>query len=120
MTTFRSLGFHSNIKFSLEGKLDEVLTHQYKQLARTQLTSYCRPSPELTLKMLREGGSSSLTAGTGLDVPGMDSSVKDQTDYVSRCLEITCDTFHDDMIEGKLDEYSCIWHGDDDEYCYFE
>jgi len=79
-----------------------------------------RPSPELTLKMLREGGSSALTAGTGLGVPGLESSVKDQTDYVSRCLEVTCDTFHDDMIEGKVDEHSCIWHGDDDEYCYFE
>jgi len=79
-----------------------------------------RPSPELTLKMLREGGGSALTAGTGMDVPSLDADVKEQTEYVSRCLEVTCDTMFDQHNEGKVAPESCIWHGDNDEHCYFE
>ena len=51
-----------------------------------------RPSPELTLKMLREGGGTSLTAGVGLDIPGLEASRTEQIDYVARCLEETGDT----------------------------
>mmetsp|Transcript_24779 Transcript_24779/g.53448 ORF Transcript_24779/g.53448 Transcript_24779/m.53448 type:complete len:433 (-) Transcript_24779:130-1428(-) len=79
-----------------------------------------RPSPELTLKMLREGGGSALTAGVGLGVPALDASLKEQTQYVSRCLEVTSDTFWDEEKEGKVDPFSCIWHGDEAEHCYFE
>lgn len=79
-----------------------------------------RPSPELTLKMLREGGGSALTAGIGLNVPGLDDNVRDQTEYALRCLEVTSDTFFDELNEGKVSPFSCIWHGDDVENCYFE
>ena len=70
--------------------------------------------------MLREGGGSALTAGIGLEVPGLEADVRELTDYASRCLEVTSDTFFDELNEGKVDPMSCIWHGDDDEYCYFE
>jgi len=77
---------------------------------------FCRPSPELTLKMLKERGDSALMAGTGLGVPSLGADVKEQTEYISRCLEVTCDTISDELKEGKVDQESCIWHGD----CYFE
>jgi hypothetical protein len=79
-----------------------------------------RPSPELTLKMLREGGGSSLTAGIGNGVPTMEADVKEQAEYVSRCLEVTTDNMFDERSEGKVDCFSGIWHGNDDDHCYFE
>lgn len=79
-----------------------------------------RPSPELTLKMLREGGGSSLTAGIGNGVPTMEADVKEQAEYVSRCLEVTTDNMFDERSEGKVDCFCGIWHGNDDDHCYFE
>lgn len=80
-----------------------------------------RPSPELTLKMLKEGGVPSLTAGTGHAVPSVeDGNLKEMVDYVSRCLEVTVDTFWDERSEGKVDEWSGIWHGNNEEHCYFQ
>lgn len=107
----------------MEGQLVVIGEGDYFSFAWVPLEHqifFGRPSPELTLKMLREGGGSSLTAGVGLDVPGLEAGLREQTDYVSRCLEVTSDTLWDERNEGKVDPYSCIWHGDDDEYCYFE
>ena len=70
--------------------------------------------------MLREGGVASLTAGIGNSIPSLEEgNMKDMTDYVARCFEVTVDTFWDERNEGKADEFSGIWHGND-EYCYFE
>mmetsp|Transcript_43205 Transcript_43205/g.78958 ORF Transcript_43205/g.78958 Transcript_43205/m.78958 type:complete len:432 (+) Transcript_43205:164-1459(+) len=107
----------------LEGQLVVIGEGDYFSFAWVPLEHqifFGRPSPELTLKMLREGGGSTLTAGVGLEVPGLDAGQKEQTEYVARCLEVTEDSFWDDLNEGKVDPFSCIWHGDDAEYCYFE
>ena len=107
----------------LEGQLVVIGEGDYFSFAWVPLEHqifFGRPSPELTLKMLREGGGSSLTAGVGLEVPGLDAGQKEQTEYVARCLEVTEDSFWDEWNEGKVDPFSCIWHGDDAEYCYFE
>lgn len=107
----------------MEGQLVVIGGGDYFSFAWVPLEHqifFGRPSPELTLKMLREGGGSSLTAGTGMDVPGMDAGRKEQAEYAARCLEATTDGFWDERNEGKADPESCIWHGDDAEHCYFE
>ncbi|KAL3810824.1 hypothetical protein ACHAXA_007514 [Cyclostephanos tholiformis] len=107
----------------LEGQLVVIGGGEYFSFAWVPLEYqifFGRPSPELALKMLREGGGTSLTAGVGLDAPGPDANVRDMTEYAGRCLEVTCDVMCDESREGKVDPFSCIWHGDDDEYCYFE
>ncbi|KAL9185823.1 hypothetical protein ACHAXT_003600 [Thalassiosira profunda] len=107
----------------MEGQLVVIGGGDYFSFAWVPLEHqifFGRPSPELTLKMLKESGGAALTAGVGLEAPGLDANVKDQTDYVARCLEVTCDNFWDERSEGKADEFSCIWHGDEEEYCYFE
>ena len=107
----------------MEGQLVVIGGGDYFSFAWVPLEHqifFGRPSPELTLKMLREGGGASLTAGVGLEVPELTAGVKEQREYVSRCLEVTCDALWEDSTEGKIDPMSCIWHGDDDEYCYFE
>ena len=106
----------------LEGQLVVIGEGDYFSFAWIPLEHqifFGRPSPELTLKMLREGGGTSLTAGIGMSVPGLDAHVKDQTDYVTRCLEVTENTFWDERNEGKTDSFSGIWHGNEEE-CYFE
>lgn len=106
----------------MEGQLVVIGGGDYFSFAWVPLEHqifFGRPSPELTLKMLREGGGSSLTAGVGLDVPGLEAGTREQADYVERCLEVTADAQWDEYNEGKVDEYSCIWHGDED-HCYFE
>jgi len=107
----------------MEGQLVVIGEGDYFSFAWVPLEHqifFGRPSPELTLKMLKEGGGSALTAGVGLEVPSLDSGVGEQTDYVKRCLEVTQDTMFDESNEGKVDPFSCIWHGDEAEYCYFE
>ena len=108
----------------MEGQLVVIGEGNYFSFAWVPLEHqifFGRPSPELTLKMLREGGGSTLTAGVGLHAPDLETSdVKEQTEYVSRCLEVTDDTLWDELNEGKVDPFSCIWHGDDAEHCYFE
>jgi hypothetical protein len=108
----------------LDGQLVVIGSGDYFSFAWIPLEHqifFGRPSPELTLKMLRDGGSSSLTAGTGRPVPSAEGgNTKEMTDYISRCLEVTMDTFWDEKIEGKVSEWSGIWHGNDDEYCYFQ
>lgn len=107
----------------MEGQLVVIGGGDYFSFAWVPLEHqifFGRPSPELTLKMLREGGSMGLTAGVGLDVPGLDASLRDQTEYVGRCLEVTRDAFWDEENEGRVDAFSGIWHGDEAEHCYFE
>lgn len=67
-----------------------------------------RPSPELTLKMLREQKE--------VNFKNLDY---DQVEHLSRCYDVTIDTLDEDKMEGK-DEFSCIFYGDDDDECYFE
>lgn len=107
----------------MEGQLVVIGEGDYFSFAWVPLEHqifFGRPSPELTLKMLREGGGASLTAGVGLEVPGLDASHRVQTDYVSRCMEVTADAYWDELNEGKVSPFSCIWHGDDVDNCYFE
>ena len=107
----------------MEGQLVVIGKGEYFSFAWVPLEHqifFGRPSPELTVRMLKEGGGSRLTAGVGLNVPTLDAHVKEQTEYVHRCFEVTCDVLWEDSLEGKVDPYACIWHGDDDEYCYFE
>ena len=107
----------------MEGQLVVIGQGDYFSFAWVPLEHqifFGRPSPELTLKMLKEGGGSSLTAGVGLDVPGSDAGRREMAEYAGRCLEATADAAWDEYHEGKVDPFSCIWHGDDAENCYFE
>jgi hypothetical protein len=107
----------------MEGQLVVIGGGEYFSFAWVPLEHqifFGRPSPELAIRMLREGGGTRLTAGVGLDVPGPDANVREMAEYADRCLEVTCDVICDESREGKVDPFSCIWHGDDDEYCYFE
>lgn len=107
----------------MEGQLVVIGNGDYFSFAWVPLEHqifFGRPSPELAIRMLREGGGCQLTAGVGLDVPSGDAGVREQAEYVGRCLEVTCDALWEESLEGKVDPFSCIWHGDDDEYCYFE
>jgi hypothetical protein len=113
---------YANPQF-MEGQLVVVGTGEYFSFAWVPLEHqifFGRPSPELTMRMLREGGGTRLTAGVGLTPPGPDANVREMSEYADRCLEVTCDVICDEGREGKVDPFSCIWHGDDDEYCYFE
>jgi hypothetical protein len=107
----------------MEGQLVVIGAGDYFSFAWVPLEHqifFGRPSPELALRMLREGGGASLTAGVGLDAPGPDAPAREMAEYAGRCLEATRDAMVDECREGKADPFSCIWHGDDDEYCYFE
>ena len=107
----------------LDGQLVVIGNGEYFSFAWVPLEHqifFGRPSAELTLKMLKDGAGSSLTAGVGLGVPTLESGLKEQTDYVSRCLQVTHDTFWDESKEGKVDQFSSIWHGDEAEHSYFE
>mmetsp|Transcript_35331 Transcript_35331/g.74637 ORF Transcript_35331/g.74637 Transcript_35331/m.74637 type:complete len:431 (-) Transcript_35331:174-1466(-) len=107
----------------MEGQLVVIGEGDYFSFAWVPLEHqifFGRPSPELTLKMLREGGGASLTAGVGLEVPSLDAGLREQTDYVWRCLEVTEDACWDDYHEGKANPMSGIWHGDNEEYAYWE
>ena len=106
----------------VEGQLVVIGPGEYFSFAWVELGHqifFGRPSPQLTLSLLREGGAACLTAGAGLEVPGMGAGLKAQAAYVSRCFEVTSDRLFDELHEGKADPLNCIWHGDD-EYCYFE
>ena len=79
-----------------------------------------RPSPELALKMLREAGTTEVM-GIGTPPPSIDDDdVAAMRAYVTRCLHETDAHFEDEILEGKSDEFSCIWHGEATEECYFE
>ncbi|KAL3780323.1 hypothetical protein ACHAWO_010110 [Cyclotella atomus] len=108
----------------LEGQLVVIGPGDYFSFAWIPLEHqifFGRPSPELTLKMLREGGSPSLTAGMGGPVPLLeDGNVRAMTDYLFRCMEITLDRIEDERCEGKA-EGCGIWYGGDDEgICHFQ
>ena len=79
-----------------------------------------RPSPELALKMLREGGKEDLRTKSHWEVPpSMDDDMDVLKEYVASCLEKTTETYEEEMPEGE--PFGCIWHGGGDtEECYFE
>lgn len=107
----------------LDGQLVVIGPGDYFSFAWVPLEHqifFGRPSPELTLKMLREGGGSRLTAGTGMEAPGMDADRREMAEYAGRCWEVTADAAWDARTEGRGDPESCIWHCDDDDSCYFE
>ncbi|KAL7469267.1 hypothetical protein ACHAXS_009527 [Conticribra weissflogii] len=108
----------------MEGQLVVIGEGDYFSFAWIPLEHqifFGRPSPELTLKMLREGGGASLTAGIGSPVPGADAEVRECVEYVGRCFEVTSDVILDEMVEGRVDPFSCIWHGNEElDQCYFE
>mmetsp|Transcript_24344 Transcript_24344/g.50031 ORF Transcript_24344/g.50031 Transcript_24344/m.50031 type:complete len:429 (+) Transcript_24344:353-1639(+) len=108
----------------MEGQLVVIGEGDYFSFAWIPLEHqifFGRPSPELTLKMLREGGGATLTAGIGSPVPGADAEVRECVEYAGRCLEVTSDVILDEMVEGRVDPFSCIWHGNEDlDQCYFE
>lgn len=78
-----------------------------------------RPSAELSLKMLREAGTSTIM-GTGSPPPDIDDDVSALRAYAGRCLETTELHIEEEILEGKPDEFSCIWHDEDTDECYFE
>lgn len=76
-----------------------------------------RPSPELTLKMLRVSGSNFLKGKTWEEPPSVKDDVSTLKEYAAHCFELTSETI-DEELSG--DEFGCIWHGVDTEECYFE
>lgn len=74
-----------------------------------------RPSPELALKMLRDGGEMGLRAGKSFEAPpSMDDNINLQKDFAAKCLEMSHEYHEEDVSLG------CIWDSDDTEECYFE
>lgn len=79
-----------------------------------------RPSPELALKMLRDGGISEFRSGAKpFDAPpSLDDNVNTLKDFATRCLEVTGEVEDD---RGEYNFESCIWSSDpDSDVCYFE
>ena len=77
-----------------------------------------RPSAELALKMLRDGGVASLKDKRWSEAPPtMDEELDVLKQYAAHCLEVTAETIEEDF---QGDEFGCIWHGVDTEECYFE
>lgn len=75
-----------------------------------------RPSPELALKMLRDGGESSLKVNAWDKPPSQDDDVTLWKDFAAHCLERTEESIEEDFFGN---EHGCIWHGVEEE-CYFE
>jgi hypothetical protein len=74
-----------------------------------------RPSPELSLKMLREAGVSPLRIPKAFPVPPtMDESPEVQKEFVMRCLEKTHEIEDDHVSSGPF------FHEEDSDGCYFE
>jgi len=69
-----------------------------------------RPSGELSIKMLRESKSERQ--------PTMDDDLATLKDHVTRCFDVTAAELDDELIEGKDDAFSCIYH--DEDTCSFE
>ena len=77
-----------------------------------------RPSPELALKMLRDGGVATLKDKTWTDAPPtLDEDLEVLKTYAAHCLAVTTETIDEDL---KGDAFGCIWHGMDTAECYFE
>jgi len=77
-----------------------------------------RPSPELALKMLRDGGELSLKKSAwSQSPPTMDEELDVLKQYATHCLEVTAESIEEDL---QGDAFGCIWHGMDTEECYFE
>jgi Cyclin D1 binding domain len=75
-----------------------------------------RPSPELALKMLRDGGVSSLKNKAWNEPPTPDDDVSVWKDYATHCFERTEEKMEEDLLG---EDFGCIWHGVTEE-CYFE
>jgi hypothetical protein len=76
-----------------------------------------RPSPELALKMLRDGGIAALKSKSWNEPPSQDDDFDVLKDYAAHCFERTEETIEEGLFG---DEFGCIWHGLDTEECYFE
>jgi len=69
-----------------------------------------RPSGELSIKMLRESKSERQ--------PTIDDDLTTLKDHVTRCFDVTAAELDDELVEGKDDPFSCIYH--DEDTCSFE
>jgi len=69
-----------------------------------------RPSPELSLKMLRESKSHRQ--------PTIEDDLDTLKEHVKRCFDVTAADIDDEIVDGKDDPFSCIYHTDDT--CSFE
>jgi len=69
-----------------------------------------RPSPELSLKMLRESRSHRQ--------PTIEDDFDTLKEHVARCFEVTAADIDDEIVDGKDNAFSCIYH--DDDTCSFE
>lgn len=76
-----------------------------------------RPSPELALKMLRDGGGADLKDKTWESPPSVEDDVSVLKDYAAHCMERTSEAIDEEL---KGDAFGCIWHGMDAEECYFQ
>lgn len=77
-----------------------------------------RPSPELALKLLKDGGVSTLKEKTwGDERPSLDDDIATLKDYATHILELTTETIEEDL---KGEPFGCIWNVEDSEECYFQ
>ena len=67
-----------------------------------------RPSPELALKMLRDGGVSILKGKAWNEPPSHDDDVTVWKDFAAHCFEKTEEKMEEEEIFG---DFGCIWHG---------
>lgn len=77
-----------------------------------------RPSPELTLKMLRDSGVGPLRSRSFDAPPSLNEDVDTLKSYAARCMEVTQE-YEDELSIMDSPTLSCIWHDSSDE-CYFE
>jgi hypothetical protein len=58
----------------------------------------------------------------GLPVPSLeDGNIREMTDYITRCMEVTNEMVEEMKYEGRVDEWCNIWHGsEDEEFCHFQ
>jgi len=71
-----------------------------------------RPSPELSLKMLRQSRSHRQ--------PTVEDDLDTLKEHVTRCFEVTTADIDDEIVDGKDNAFSCIYHADDTDACSFE
>lgn len=123
---YRGLGQVAETDFTnkkwMDGQLI-IIGEDYFSFAWVPLENqifFGRPSPELSLKMLREGGMDPLRRKTHWEAPpSLDDDVDVLKNYVFSCLEKTAETLEDEMPAG--DQFSCIWSGGaDTEECFFQ
>ena len=101
-----------------------VIGEEYFSFSWTPISHqifFGRPTPELSLKLLRESEEWSMFVNQFRGVPpSMEADASLMKEYAMRCLDATTAAFEEEMEDGKESPFSCIFHDEASEECYFE